>query len=155
RQSPPAGDAVSLEKGRWDAAEAALNQAEKILPDAVEIPVLRSDVLMAQRNPQAARQLLERARDRQPKKIELWVALADLLLAESQVDAALSLLDRAEKELGDGVELRLARARYHRKQGGAAGQDALAQLGEHLEKFAADDQARLLRGLADIYLQLD
>ena len=145
---------LPMRQQNWKSVEVTLDQAGKTNPESSEIPILRVEVLVAQNKAEAARKLLENARDKQPKKVELRVALADLALHEGQLDAARKVLDKADKELGDDVDLRLARARCLLKQRREKlDVPALSKLTEGLEKFNPDEQARLLGGLAESYLQ--
>ena len=66
----------------------------------------------------------------------------------------LRLLDRAEKQLGDVLELRLARCRIWAAEGGETARQSLTALAQNLERFAPEDGARLLRELADTWARL-
>src|SRR5262249_31060179 len=64
------------------------------------------------------------------------------------------LLQQAEREGSDSVDLRLARARHWASRGKEQAEASLAQLAKALDKFSAEDQARLLQGLAEAYYQI-
>src|SRR5262249_19636090 len=64
------------------------------------------------------------------------------------------LLDQAQRELGDRVELRLARSRLALKLSKEEGYKSLLPLEKGLERFGPEDQALLLLGLADCYYRM-
>jgi tetratricopeptide (TPR) repeat protein len=70
------------------------------------------------------------------------------------LDEALRILDEAEKQLGDGVELRLARARFWAKREGPAGIAELTKLERNLERLSPSHQLQLLTALVTIYARL-
>jgi tetratricopeptide (TPR) repeat protein len=146
---------LSATNPQWQPVEDALERAEKLNPDVPDIPILRAEVLVAQKKPDVAWQLLDKARRRKPKEVELWVALVDLALHENKLDSAKALLDDVARELGDGVELRLARARYLLKRGDRVEAEALTRLADGLERFGQNERARILRGLAESCAQAD
>lgn len=127
---------------RWNEIERLLGEAAQHLPDAVDVPLLRAEVLSAQARLDDARNLLTAEATRKPNEVKLVVALAALANQRGGRDAAAAVLDEAQKRLGDGVELRLARARL---APGAEGLDA------GLEAFLPAEQIRLLRGLAEVH----
>ena len=135
-------------KGDWRDVENALQQAEKSLPDAVEIPLLRAEAFIAQHQSEKAREELVQARARRPQQVELWTALATLTDRLGKPDESTQILNEAQKQIGDRVELRLAWAAWwidHRNEGSIQG---LSKLADNLGSFKADDLALLLRGLA-------
>ena len=62
----------------WEPAEKVLEAAEKAMPDSVQIPILRVEVLVGQDRVADAEQLLQEARRKAPTRGELLVALASL-----------------------------------------------------------------------------
>ena len=93
-------------KGDWRDVENALRQAEKSLLEAVEIPLLRAEALVAQHQPEPARDVLVQARARRPQQVELWTALAALADQLGKSDEGTQILNEARKRLGDRVERR-------------------------------------------------
>ncbi len=95
-----------------------------------------------------------------PKEIRCWLASANLLDidekpgAEKPFAESFKLLDRMEKELGDSVELRLARASRLARMPAEQAKDAIRKLEEKAEGFKQAEQANLLAGLADAYQRL-
>jgi tetratricopeptide (TPR) repeat protein len=130
------------DRRRWGEVERVLERAERAAPGSPEVTLLRADVRLAQGRVAEARAVLAGAADRP----EAAVALADLAAAEGRWEEGLRTLDDAGRRFGDGVELRLARARYWARRGTA---EAPARLGEAVrgwEGLAFADQVRLLRG---------
>jgi tetratricopeptide (TPR) repeat protein len=141
----------------WDEALRHLDRAEKgQKARSAEAAVLRAEILMGQGKLEEAKDALEKARDQQPDKVELWVALADLDTFRNKGYGVLRLLDEAERDpkLAGRVELRLARAHYwSTRKGDPEAAAALARLTDGMDKLGADDQARLLSGLAEAQYQ--
>jgi tetratricopeptide (TPR) repeat protein len=146
------------DKPEWGEAEEALRRAEKALKDvpdaAVEVTLLRADVLVARGLWDEAKGLLEKARAKRPKEAALWAALADLARTRQQQPErvrqqraeARAVLDEAEKELGGTqVLLLLARARL---LADAKDQDGLTRLSAKAGGLKEEDRGRLLNGLA-------
>lgn len=138
----------------WKEAEDALQRAEQTQPQATEVVLLRSELLLAQGKPERARELLTQARDRQPKQIAWWTALASLAERQDQPGDALQLLKEAERQCGDSIELRLAWIRYWSGRGDEEGQRYLAVLAEEKDGFREEDRVRLRRGLTEAYCRL-
>src|SRR5262249_598123 len=92
--------------------EEVLRQAGKAQPDALEVPLLQARMLVAQKQWKQAEQILAQLRKDNPKRVEPWAALASLAELQKEPEKARQLLDEAEQAAGDGVELRLAKARY-------------------------------------------
>jgi tetratricopeptide (TPR) repeat protein len=138
----------------WAEVEKAIDEAEAVVPDSLEIPLLRAEVLIARNQLDAARKLLTDQLDNHPDHVLFWVALAEVegLTDPSRV---FGIFQQAENRLGDRVELRLARAAYWARQGGDDAKLHLAKLAESIAGFASEDEARLLRGLAVAHLQIN
>ena len=116
--------------------------------------ILRAEALVAQGHVDQAQRKLATSRDRQPKKVELWIALSELADRGEPRDDALKILDDAERQLGDRIELRLARANHWARAGGRSASKSLARAEEGAGKFSAVDQERLLRSLTEAYLEI-
>src|SRR5262249_49821944 len=56
-------------KGDWKEVEQSLASAEKANPEAVEIPLLRAETMVAQGKLDHARDVLIKARDQRPKQV--------------------------------------------------------------------------------------
>jgi tetratricopeptide (TPR) repeat protein len=133
--------------------ELAIADLAKHASDSVDVPLLRAELEMARERPSAARRVLEAALGEQPRQVELWIALADLDLRRGQIDTARRLLAEAQDDCGDSVALRLARARWWSVQPRAEGRAGLAELERGVDRWPNADQARLERGLADLYFR--
>jgi tetratricopeptide (TPR) repeat protein len=137
---------------QWEKVEAVLARALEANPGSTDVPILRAEVEVARKDIRKAREILKQASDEQPAKSELWIALADLAEREGKPEIALQIMDEAEKQkAGNGVDLRLARARYLAGLGDSKVGPALAKLEEGLDSFAKEDRARLLSGLAETH----
>jgi tetratricopeptide (TPR) repeat protein len=124
------------------------------LPQEAQVALLRAEVLAAQGRLDKARQLLEEVRAKNPRQLEPWLALARLDGYEGRSDEALRLLANAQQQVGDRVELRLARLPFLPGRKAADLALALGQLGDHLEHFGPEERVRLLRALGDVYEQV-
>ena len=102
--------------------------------------------------PRRAHSILEAARDQHPDRVEYWTALAELANRVGTPDASLSIIDQAERRLGSRADLRLARLSPLIKRDGTSATQSLAAVEKGLEAFSADDQERLLRGVANAHL---
>jgi Tfp pilus assembly protein PilF len=140
---------VLQEKPDWTEAEEALRQAESADAEAVDVALVRAQLLVAQNKLAEAQELLTRRRDARPRQTEFWTALADVLGRRGRWEEAEAALAAAQRELGDTADVRLAWARLWsgRRSGEAAAR--VAALSQNLESFADEDQIRLLQGLAD------
>jgi tetratricopeptide (TPR) repeat protein len=139
---------------RWKQVEQELDAAEQEQPGNVETVLLRAELRLAQEQPAAAEKVLRDALGRQPKSLPVWAALAVLAEQRSDREGARRVLDEAEKNLGDSVDLRLARARLWSSQAKEEATPALNGLEAGADRFAAADQARLLQGLGEAQYRL-
>jgi tetratricopeptide (TPR) repeat protein len=160
--APPAGWAEvarlllarNLLKGNrsWKDVGAALDQAEKAQPKAVEVPLLRARVLIARQEFDRAGAVLEAARKNFPDRVEPWTALAALAQLQKKPARAAQILKDAEADRGDSIELRLAKARLWAAKADRKDNEPFPTgLGEGLDKLnpTAEEQTRLLRGLVE------
>ncbi len=133
----------------WATAEKYLQEAARANKDAVEVPLLRAELLVRQGKAEEAEALLLNAKEKQPKAVELWTGLAELAARRKAPEEAAALLDEAQAAVGDKVLLRLARARLLAAKPGKEAAAALARLAEGAERFSEEDRGRLLSGLAE------
>lgn len=138
----------------WNEARQVLDQAARATADAVDLPLLRAEILFAEDRPDDARKLLREACDRHPKRLEPWIAQAELAMRRKTPDQVPPILEEARGRLGDRAELRLAYARYWATRGESADRKALAALGEGLDRFSEQERRSILLGLSDAYLRL-
>ena len=142
-QRPPA-------QRNWREVEVLLDEVAKSAPDSVEL-VVRRAILFAEQDQQAkAREVLETARSRFPEAVEPWTAEAELLVRQKKFVDALRRLDDARKQLGDRIELRLARATIWATRGAPQEEvvRALNGLAEDLGSFPKEKRRSLLTYLA-------
>jgi tetratricopeptide (TPR) repeat protein len=104
--------------------------------------------LAAQKKLAEAEAILEQATRSQPKQLPFWTARAEVAIRRGEWQDASRILDECEKQNGDTVDLRLSRARCCTARPAAESGEALARLAAEMEHFSAEEQARLLRGLA-------
>src|SRR5207244_1821779 len=97
----------------WKNVEKMLSNAEKINPKAaVEIALIRTELLLRKGQPDKARQLLEDERVLNPNEADLHAALVDLALREKKMALAEAALKQGRRDAGDSTSLRLAEARF-------------------------------------------
>lgn len=131
----------------WERTQAALDRAASEEPASLEVLVLRSRMLDAMDDSQAARTLLEKAVADHPKEPILRLALADFEARRSPA-AAGAILQQAEKDLGDLLVLRLARAGLLLREEGIEVPARLRALGLETARFTGEEKGILLRHLA-------
>ena len=92
----------------WRPVEKMIDDAEKAMPDSVQILILRGELLVVQNRLADAEALLQKAKSKTPRQAEVWTTL--IALAERRQDWPKTerLLEESQKLLGDTVELRLA-----------------------------------------------
>jgi tetratricopeptide (TPR) repeat protein len=146
--------AAPPERRQWPAVDHALSEAVLAAPESVAVTVLSAQVLAAQGQLERARTLLEEASAKQPKEAAIWTVRIELALYQGSPESVLPLLDEAGRHLGDRVELRLARAGWWVRRGGDEARQGLAKLKENLDQFTPGEQADLLDGLGEAFLQL-
>jgi predicted Zn-dependent protease len=147
--------ALALKDRNWTEVENAINQAEQALPESIQVPILRAEVLAGQNKLKEAQALLEGVAAEKHKHAEYWVAragVADRLEAAGQVVA---LLDEGEKLLGANVNHRLARIDHWSKLPRAQATALFARQEQELDGWSAADQTRLRDGLANAYYRLE
>jgi tetratricopeptide (TPR) repeat protein len=136
---------------------------ESALKNAFSLVLLEAELLAARERLADAEKLLADAQAKFPKKVELWTARADLASRrkpdnKDQGPSPLAILADAEKDVGDKVELRVARA--FRWAAEATTDDERAQARKKIDDFRkgwdafpAADQDQLLGGLAEAQYQ--
>lgn len=147
------------------ADEAAKREGGRFVPDNTDLTILHATVKHYKGRPEQARAELEKLRHEKPKNIAVRIELGMQELREIapssmwravKLAEALSKLSTAEKEIGDSVDLRLARARVLAAMKGPnlAGNNAPGFSAKYDELAKSDfpiaQKRRLLRGLAEI-----
>jgi tetratricopeptide (TPR) repeat protein len=153
-------EAMRGEQPDWKTVDEILARADHTDPEGTEVLLLRVESLAARERLEEARKLLQdrvqrERRNHRPVKVELYTALAALAERQGPVEEAGPILAEARKEHGaNNVELRLAEIQYWslRHTPDAAGE--LLKVRQQWETFTVDDQALLLRGLAEAYQRM-
>jgi tetratricopeptide (TPR) repeat protein len=145
----------------WTDFQIVLGNAEKLNPDAVEVPLTKAQWQMLQGNLDEARRILIAAQEEKIWKNngELWTARISLELRDKKgegIARASKLLAEAKQQLGARVVLlRLAEARLLAEEKGKAAEEEIKRLAADSDAFKKEaDQAQLLSGVADILLSL-
>jgi tetratricopeptide (TPR) repeat protein len=145
----------------WKSVEQLIAAAEKVLPDTVDVTLLRAEMYLAQKEADKADDVLQAALQKSPNEAELWAARVDLQVRREEYKQAEAVLRQAREQAGDNVLLRLAEARYRaaslKKLPGDAGKAAVREsidsLARGADRLSEEDQGRLLGGLAAAHLQ--
>ncbi len=142
------------ERRDWTEAEALLRDAPPDVRDRVESRLLLVDLLALSGRPKEAEAEAEAACRDRPKEVRFWLARAALAGRGAKADPAKAqaVLDEAEKQLGDSVDLRLARADRLAGKPPAEARWELLRLEDKAGDFPAADRGRLEAGLAAAHL---
>jgi len=132
---------------KWEPVEKMLDATEKANPDSFQITLLRTEMLHARNRDEEAEILLQKALDKNPKQIEFWNALVSVLALEKKWDQAEKVLADYQRQLGDSVDLRLARSEYLLNRYGTKAGEHLKKLEEKIDGFSDNDRLRLWNGL--------
>jgi tetratricopeptide (TPR) repeat protein len=146
------------DKHDWSRAEDAIDKAAHALPrdarEAVEPALLRAEIYALNNDWDNAETLLHNARKAHPDRVEFWTALADVAGRRGKEKDALAVLDEADQALHDHVELRVSRAYHIAADPSKENLDALdALIKRDHDSFTADEQDRLLTGLAEAQIR--
>ncbi len=138
------------DKADWRFAEQALGSAQLVTPRASEIYLLRAQMLTAQKKSSEAEAELTAALAKDlDNKERLYAGLIDLA-ARSNDQARTARLLEQSKQLGDKVDLRLARARLLVNDKSNVADKNLNELATGYNQFTQSEQSRLLSGLAEV-----
>ena len=142
-------------KRNWDEASKVLDEAEKISPDAVQVPVLRAEILVAQDRLTDAETLLEEARIKNPGYAGLWTVLASLAQRQKNWTKAERTPGGSAKDNGatrcrNGWRWRNCWPQRH----GEKATDRLRKLAENVDKFSDNDRLQLWAGLVGTAIQV-
>ncbi len=146
--------ALNADKRDWSQAADLVNQLATKFPQAAAVPLLRSELLIAQGRAAEAEKLLEAAHDKNPQEIAFWVAMVSLANREGNWDRALQTLVEAEKKFGNRAALRTARAWYLTQKGEKDAAEPIRKLAEKSPNFSAQDKVQLWRVLASYSMAL-
>ena len=137
----------SSDEQNWNQVDKIIDQAEKANPDADQIPLLRTEVLNAQNRTAEAEIVLQKAHDKKPKQVEFWNAMVTLAALQKKWDKAEKILADYQQQMGDTVDLRLARSEYLLRRYNADAGEHLKKLNENIDGFSDADRVRLWNGL--------
>ena len=127
----------------WQAVDRSLQQAEKALPQAsTSVALLRLDMLAAQGRLDEARSLLSSVQAKDPRNLLFRIAQAKLTQRQGSGARALKILDQAETDLGQSLDLQLARLDYWGVEGGTDAKVAVARLAEARQQIPATQRPR-------------
>jgi cellulose synthase operon protein C len=140
---------------QWREVDHLLTELKKVLKEAIEIPLLEAEVLVAKGDSAGAKKLLTERRDARPAEPEFWCALAALTDRDGDNKAAHAILDEAVNKIGDTVELRVARLRITSYTSVEQALGVLNGLADGLDRFPPGERVRLLRALASAYWSID
>ncbi len=132
----------------WTSAERLLEQIPEASPEAVEVPILRAQVLAAQDQMEEAEQILDDARKENPGELRYWLTLSAIQQLQEKWEDAERTLIEAELQLGPAIEVTLARIRLLLQQ--EKWDEAERALAEGERKTGRNPNFVLLR--ADYYL---
>lgn len=133
----------------WGEAEAALAAGARRTPEALEVVLLRAEILAARGAREQAQRLLEQARTRHPDHSAPWCALAALAQKQGRPEAVIQILDDAERRLGTDAALLRARVRFWLGRGGKEAIRALDLLDKRCLALPPAAQRTVLRELAE------
>lgn len=132
----------------WRQVEQVLELAATQLPDSLDVPELRAEMLLAQDKTDEARACLAESGERHPDEVRVWLSRAALEQRLGEWKAAEALLAKAEEQVGDSIDMRIGRIRFLVQRPGEGAAPAIAALAEGLDEFDKPGQARLCTVLA-------
>ena len=137
----------------WGPMAKMIDAAEKVLPDSVDVSILRAEMLVAQNRLAEAEVLLQNARRKAPKEVNL--CRTQYALAERQLDwkKAEQFLEEFRKLAGDTVDVRLTEASLVLRRGDANLLDRFEKLAENTKRFSKPDRDRLWNTLTSAVLR--
>lgn len=137
----------------WPEVERYLREAERAMPDAESIVLLRLDVLIAQDRLTEARTVLTQSLAKEPSNLAYRLAMARLAQLQGRSDEGLRIVDEAERKLGPSVKISLARLACWSQRGDGAAVEGVAKLAETRNQVSARDRPELLDRLRSVALR--
>lgn len=145
---------IPASKRNWAPLEKVLTQAEKLVPDAIDVSMIRAAMLSSRGQDETARTLLEAARDRQPDQIETWLGLSALAGRQGRFKDSEALLADMTKKFGDRVAIRLGRARLFTDRDRDAATPRITELISDVSSFNKEQKLALYTGVVEAYLRI-
>jgi tetratricopeptide (TPR) repeat protein len=124
-----------------------LQQAAKAGANAVDVKIWQAEALTVRGQPDKAADLLAQACKDHADRVEVWLAQAGWLHRQGQTEQAAKAIAQAKARFPKRVEPSLAQAALLGQRRDDASRQQLQALADDLERFAAKDQAALLRAL--------
>ena len=143
---------IQEDQRNWDRPLALLREAPESVRTSPQAVVLEARLLTATNKRAEAEKLLEQACAKQPREVTLWLGLADVVDDGQQGDRVDAVLDRAEKAVGDGIELRLARAQLLARRNNLPASKAVLDSAEKAAQNKTGNQQRTWLRLLGRYL---
>lgn len=140
----------------WEPLRQLLTRLEVFPEAANDLAILRSELLVVEKQPEEAETLLKTRLESDPKVPQLHQALVALQIQNKAWDEAERSLDRAEESLGNSVTVRLERARYLiRRYGKQVDLNELERLSVPEAAWDSKQKFQLASGFASYFLALD
>lgn len=125
----------------------AASTAAKFGPASAEPVILRAELIGQRGEPAKAVAILRQELTRRSRDVNLWTAMADWTGTALGVAAGLAVCDEATIVVGDGPDLRIARAKLMARDPSKS--YPLDMLDRQIDGWIETDQARLLDGLVN------
>src|SRR5262249_41232562 len=136
----------------WQTPNRILDRLAEIDLQSNAVPILRSEILVAQGEQEQGEKLPTAALEKSPKDAGLRLALISLAERREDPERSERLLGDAKAALGDSVQMRLAEAGLLVNHKGAAAKEQLRELAAAKNSFSKDEQLALYSGLAGLTL---
>jgi tetratricopeptide (TPR) repeat protein len=128
-----------------------LTNVEKTLPKALDVPLLRAELLFVQGDKQKAETLLQEAVKDHPHRYEPWLMLISFAANQKDAKRVAELMRKAEERFKDKAEFRLAQVRFWASRNDAAAGAAMLDIEREAGKFTPREQSILLQALAEAH----
>jgi len=139
----------------WEPLRQLLTRLEVFPEAANDLAILRSELLVVEKQPEEAETLLKTRLESDPKVPQLHQALVAIQIQKKAWDEAERSLDSAEKSLGNSVTVRLERARYLiRRYGKQVDLNELERLSVPEAAWDSKQKAQLASGFAGYFFAL-
>ncbi len=142
----------------WKQAEKLLDEAEQTYGDKLVLRLARGQYLVRRYKQAAADRVKQLAGNtdhfKEEERIKLVVGLVRLARQEEIWQLIELLLQQGDEQLGDHIQLRLARAEYLANRYRAEAAERIAKLAQDVDQFDENTQLQLFEGLLSIATQI-
>ncbi|MGO9110050.1 MAG: tetratricopeptide repeat protein [Thermoguttaceae bacterium] len=138
----------------WDEVQRVLDRAGEIAPNNGDIPLLRTEMLLARGQEKEAGDLLKALREGAPTGTAFWLAQANLAARRGKMDEARQILDEAKAKLGDQAPIRVAQAQLLLRELNLEAGAAIGKLAADVAAFSPKEKVYLWNGLLDYLLEI-